>query len=194
MAWHVARYLERVAAAGRAEYDLPMFANAWLASPNDVPGRYPSGGPVATMLDVWRAAAPHLDFFAPDIYLPAFRQLCARYHRPGNPLFIPEMSPAPGAAARTLYAFGQHQALGCSPFGIEDQAVDSPLTDCYDLLTEMMPLLCARKAPGAGGPFAAGGRRRMVLGWTALLSPHRHPLAELPYREEPCYPLDNRNS
>ena len=148
MAWHVARFLERVAAAGRAEYDLPMFANAWLMGPNDVPGRYPSGGPVATMLDIWRAAAPHLDFFAPDIYAPTFRQMCAEYHRPGNPLFIPEMHPAPGAAARALYAIGQHQALGCSPFAIEDLPVDSPLADCYALLAAMMPLLCAAQGSG----------------------------------------------
>jgi len=142
MAWHVARFLERVAAAGRTEYDIPMFANAWLKQrPDDLPGSYPSGGPVSTMLDVWRAAAPHLDFFAPDIYSPAFRQVCAEYTRPGNPLFIPEMHPNPGAASRALYAIGQHQALGCSPFGIEDMPVDCPLSDCYALLSEMTPLL-----------------------------------------------------
>ena len=30
MAWHYARYVNKVAEAGKAEYNIPMFVNAWL--------------------------------------------------------------------------------------------------------------------------------------------------------------------
>jgi beta-galactosidase GanA len=39
MAWHFARYHERVAAAGKAAYPLPMFANAALIRPGYLPRR-----------------------------------------------------------------------------------------------------------------------------------------------------------
>lgn len=149
MAWHVARFLETVAAAGRAEHDLPMFANAWLVhGPGYLPGQYPSGGPVAKMMDVWKAAAPHLDLLAPDIYRPYFREMCSQYARPDNPLLIPEMSAGLDAAPRCLYAIGKHDAIGVSPFGIEDLTPDHPLAQTYALLREMMPRLTAAQGNG----------------------------------------------
>jgi hypothetical protein len=75
MAWHYARYVNCVAAAGKAEYPLPMFVNAALIRPNYKPGQYPSAGPLPHLFDIWRAAAPQVDFLSPDIdicvYLPA---------------------------------------------------------------------------------------------------------------------------
>ena len=144
MAWHVARFLEQVAAAGRAEYELPLFANAWLiAGPGYAPGQYPSGGPVSKLLDIWQAAAPTLDLLAPDIYLQDFRAECAAYARAGNPLFIPEARNDACAAANVLYAIGRHHALGFSPFAIDDLPADHPLGETYAQLREMMPLLSA---------------------------------------------------
>lgn len=100
-AWHIARYIGRVAAAGKAEYPLPMYANAWLVQhKGQEPGKYPSGGPVARMMDLWRAAAPSIDLLAPDIYLDDFKAVCAEYTQNGNPLFIPEAS----IALRTVAA------------------------------------------------------------------------------------------
>lgn len=56
MGWHYARYMNEIAKAGKAEYPLPMFVNAWIVQRNiSIPGDYPSGGPQAHMLDVWRA-------------------------------------------------------------------------------------------------------------------------------------------
>ena len=47
MAWNYARFLEKVAQAGKAAYDIPMYVNAWLQQPNHAwPGTYPSGGPL----------------------------------------------------------------------------------------------------------------------------------------------------
>jgi beta-galactosidase GanA len=122
MAWHFARYTQQVAAAGKAEYPLPMFVNAALIRPGYQPGQYPSAGPLPHLIDVWRAAAPSIDFLAPDIYFPNFVEWTRRYTRGGNPLFIPEALRSVDAAANSLYAFGQHDAIGFAPFGIESIA------------------------------------------------------------------------
>ena len=91
MAWYVGRYVGKVAEAGKAELAIPMYANAWLVqNDNQLPGEYPSGGPVSRMHDIWRAAAPRLDLLAPDIYIADFMGVCTSYTRSGNPLFIPE--------------------------------------------------------------------------------------------------------
>jgi beta-galactosidase GanA len=57
MAWHYATFIEHVTATGKAEYPLPMFANAALIRPNYEPGQYNSGGPLPHSMDVWHAAA-----------------------------------------------------------------------------------------------------------------------------------------
>ena len=73
MGWNYARYINGVAEAGKKEYSIPMFVNAWIVQPEDKgPGDYPSGGPQAHMHDVWRAGAPAVDLLCPDIYLPDF--------------------------------------------------------------------------------------------------------------------------
>jgi hypothetical protein len=147
MAWFVGRYVGRVAEAGKRELALPMYANAWLGPQprQDQPGQYPSGGPVTGMLDIWRAAAPALDFFAPDIYVADFAGVCAGYRRSGNPLFIPE---ARASVPNLVWALGHDAALGYSPFGIEDLAPDDPLAAAYDALTGLLPLLAEARQQG----------------------------------------------
>jgi hypothetical protein len=121
MAWQYATSIERVTAAGKAEYPLPMYANAALIRPNYEPGQYNSGGPLPHSMDVWHAGAPSLDLLSPDIYFNEFAQWAGRYTRPDNPLFIPEAQGSPAAAANALYAFGHLSAIGFSPFGIDEQ-------------------------------------------------------------------------
>lgn len=123
MAWHYAAYIERVAAAGKSEYPLPMFANAALIRPNYEPGQYNSGGPLPHSFDLWRAAAPSLDLLSPDIYFNEFALWAGHYARGGNALLIPETQGGATSAANALYAFGQLSAIGFSPFGIDDQAI-----------------------------------------------------------------------
>jgi hypothetical protein len=121
MGWLYSRYINRVAEAGKAEYPLPMFVNAWIVQPEDKgPGDYPSGGPQAHMHDVWRAGAPKLDILAPDIYLPDFQGISTRYSRSGNPLLVPESLGDARGAANAFYAFGQRKAIGYSVFGIDN--------------------------------------------------------------------------
>ncbi|HEY3396119.1 MAG TPA: DUF5597 domain-containing protein [Armatimonadota bacterium] len=149
MAWHLASHLDAVAAAGRREHNLPMYANAWLVSEGQPSaGDYPSGGPVSRVMDIWRAAAPHLDLLAPDIYDPRFKEVCASYARGGNPLFIPEAYREARAAGAVFYAFGQHAALGFGPFAIDLREAGDPLGESYAVLAELMPLLTAAQAEG----------------------------------------------
>jgi hypothetical protein len=180
----MARFVEQVAAAGRAAYALPMFANAWLiAGPGYQPGQYPSGGPVSKLLDVWRAAAPSLALLAPDIYLQDFRSECASYTRGGNPLLIPEAANGPVAAANALYAVGRHHALCFSPFAIDDLATDHPLGASYRLLADLWPLL----GDACGSERLTGFLQQAdEESWTAELGGFRfkartrQPLAKLP--------------
>jgi hypothetical protein len=145
MAWYVGRYVGKVIEAGKAELPLPMYVNAWLGpQPGmDQPGQYPSGGPVARMMDVWRAAAPAADLLAPDIYVENFQGTCALYERSGNPLFIPEARPIVG---NLFWALGHHFAVGFSPFGIEDVREGSQLAEAYKLLGNMVPELTKAQA------------------------------------------------
>ena len=165
MAWHYARYLDQVAAAGKAEYALPLFANAWLnntvALPGfpaggSNPGDYPSGGPLPHVMDLWRAAAPHLDFLAPDIYAPNFDFWCESYTQLGNPLFIPETRADPDGMPNLYRAVATFAAIGTSPFGVdslEGEWVDA-LRTTYGILGQLAPLILAH-----GGSDALVGFR-----------------------------------
>ena len=120
MAWNYATYIEHVAAAGKREYPLPMYANAALIRPNYEPGQYNSGGPLPHSMDVWRAGAPSINFLSPDIYFNEFAQWASDYTRPDNPLFIPEAQGGVTGAANVLYAVGREDAIGFSAFGVDD--------------------------------------------------------------------------
>ena len=123
MGWNYARYINSVAEAGKKEYSIPMFVNAWIVQPEDKgPGDYPSGGPQAHMHDIWRAGAPAVDLLCPDIYLPDFTGITAQYSRSGNTLFVPESAGDLRGAANAFYAIGQQRAIGYSPFGIDNIA------------------------------------------------------------------------
>ena len=119
MAWAFASYVGGLATAGKKILDLPAFANAWLGpqAGQDAPGMYPSGGPTAKMLPIWRAAAPSLDFLAPDIYVPNSAEVMAQYASGDNPLFIPE---AKFRAGDAFLAVGRFNGFGYHVFGLED--------------------------------------------------------------------------
>jgi beta-galactosidase GanA len=160
MAWNYAEYVDAIARAGKAEYALPMYVNAQLPAPAERAGEYPSGGPHPYYLEVWRAAAPNIDFYSPDIYWPNFEYWVQRYEIPGNPVFIPEAR-LESAPFNALYAYGQARAFGFSPFAVdslaapEKEGAPQPLmTQVYELLASMSDL------PGAQ---AAGLTRGLVL-------------------------------
>src|ERR1035437_5068143 len=122
-AWSVAKYVGQVAAAGKAVYPLPLYANAALRDPlkPGAPGSYESGGPTDNVIPIWKVAAPALDIVAPDIYQndpAAYLKVLELYHRDDNPLFVPETGGAAAHAAFFFSALGL-QAIGFSPFGTD---------------------------------------------------------------------------
>jgi len=142
-AWYFARYVNEIAQAGKSVYNLPVFVNAALNTRDRKPGAYPSGGPLAHLLDIWRAGAPSIDFISPDIYDPPFDYWCRQYAAKENPLFIPETLRGNHTAARAFYAFGEYDAMGFCPFAIEltDNPSEESLQKSYELLDQLSPLL-----------------------------------------------------
>lgn len=139
MAWNYAQHTNAVTKAGKAEYSLPMFVNAWIVQPEDRgPGDYPSGGPQSHVHDIWRVGAPQIDILAPDIYLPDFKGITAMYYHPWNPLFVPESFADSIGAANAFYAIGHYNAIGYSPFGIDNRVtVGGPIPKAYKILSDM---------------------------------------------------------
>jgi beta-galactosidase GanA len=121
--WYVASFIQQVAAAGKAEYPLPMYANAALRDPIH-PGRqgsWESGGPTDDVLALWKAAAPSIDVLAPDIYMPDYDRYMKSldlYRLPNNALMVPETANSPGFARFCFAAIG-HGSLGWAPFGMD---------------------------------------------------------------------------
>ncbi len=151
MAWNYARYVGKVAAKGKAEYPLPMYVNAWLKQPETSwPGRYPSGGPLPEVIDIWRAAAPSIDFISPDIYIDEYSWVCKEFTRSSNPLFIPETRGGAVGAARALYTFGEFNAGCFAPFGIDEERFreNDPLDNTYSVLRNMAPVILENQGKG----------------------------------------------
>jgi beta-galactosidase GanA len=149
MAWHFARYIHAVAKAGKAEYDIPMYVNTWLMGETTPPGEYPSGGAEPRVMDVWKAAGPGLDFYSPDIYAPNFTEWCRRYHRDGNPLYMPETRGGETGAANVFYALGEEAGIGVSAWAIESEASDTnPLGESYKAIAAVAPLLAEAQSKG----------------------------------------------
>jgi beta-galactosidase GanA len=151
MAWNYARYVERVAAAGKAEYPLPMYVNAALVRPGASPGQYPSAGPLPHLFAIWRAGAPMIDMLSPDIYFPNFVEWVRKYAVPGNPLFIPEANRAgqEEAPANALFAVGALDAVGFSPFSIDSISPEGQaLGQAYAMIGSMAPLIAQAQQRG----------------------------------------------
>jgi len=149
MAWNYARFVHGVTARGKAVYNIPMYVNTWLMGDNTPPGDYPSGGPEPRVMDIWKAAGSALDFYAPDLYASNFTDWCRRYHRDGNPLFMPEAQGRSTAAANVFYALGEEAGFGFSPFAIEDEAdPKGDLAASYRLLATLEPLIVAHQTDG----------------------------------------------
>lgn len=151
MAWHYACYVEHLAQAARRIHDMPLYVNAAMNSRGRKPGEYPSAGPLAHLADIWKAGAPDIDILAPDIYDTGFKSWASQYAMPSRPqdggkvknrLFIPESRCCANSGVRALYAFGEHQALGFSPFAIDQASPKETgsVTQAYHLLREIFSL------------------------------------------------------
>lgn len=150
MAYWYASYVQKLSVEVRKIKDLPLYVNAAMNSRGRKPGEYPSAGPLAHLVDVWKAAAPAVDFLSPDIYDTGFKQWAERYKMPHNPLFIPETRCCVNAAARAFYTFGEHDAIGFCPFAIDQtgSAEEQNISRAYALLRNLQPVLLANQGKG----------------------------------------------
>lgn len=195
--WAIASYIEEIAKAGRAVYDLPMFVNNALREPGR-PGQpappwkgdFASGGPTWDVLGIYKAAAPHIDFAAPDIYMPESGKVSAvlaSFQRPGNPLLVAEMGNAAGYA-RYVWQIVGRGALGVVPFGIDyasysnyplgskytDRRMVEPFAQVYRTLAPMARLWARWAFEGRTHGVAEGDDRApqtvALDGWRATVS------------------------
>lgn len=148
--YHYAKYMGKVAAAGKQEYSIPMYVNAWIKQPGfGSPGKYPAGGPIPHALDIWRAAGPSIDFISPDIYVQDLSYTVKQYHREGNPIFIPEVRPGIRSANEVFWILGEHDAIGVAPFGIDESKADvDPITKSYAVLQQVTDLILQHQGKG----------------------------------------------
>jgi hypothetical protein len=150
--YYQARYINEIAAAGKAELSIPYYINVWLDYPDaappqrqaDTPGTgYPSGGAVQKMIGLWRALAPAVDMIGPDIYdddSTFYRATMRAYHRPDNPLWIPETGRNDSFGKFLFYALGDG-AIGFTPFGIDRSGWDILGEDSWKAHTRHFGLL-----------------------------------------------------
>lgn len=123
-AYYISTYINTVAAAGKAQYPLPMYVNTWLRERKNFerPGEaYPSGGATSNVLDLWKANTPSLDAIAPDNYVldyVGYREILHKYGRADNPLLVPETIFGPMSARYFFYALEAH-SLSFAPFGVD---------------------------------------------------------------------------
>jgi hypothetical protein len=122
------------------------------------------------LFDIWRAAAPSIDFLAPDIYFQDFVGWARRYKRPGNPLFVPETLRSPDAAVNGLYAFGALDAIGFSPFGIESIAEPA----ASDAARGPHPVASGRARQDDRPALRGSGAETAAAGGARRLCPQRH--------------------
>jgi len=149
-AWYYADFANKIAEAGKKVFQLPMYANAALNGTGKVPGLYPSGGPLPHLMDVWKAAGNSIDFLSPDFYNPDFSHWCDLYTRQDNPLFVPEHAFDQTVAAKAIFAVGNYNAMGFSPFSVESttKPEDEPLGKMYRIIGQVMPVITANQGLG----------------------------------------------
>lgn len=178
MAFLYAAAVQQIAAAGKAQYALPMYVNAWLEKPLGRPGNYPTGGPTVRMLPIWQKVAPAVDLVAPDLYVPNFKEVSDAYAAPQQALLVPETRQDLRTVSNLIYAISHYNLLLFSPFGAEDffsqaaaldehvlkaVAIDADAFDWHQtgpalaranaLLAGLLPLLVSKRQTAQMHPF-----------------------------------------
>jgi len=212
-AWSIATFIDRLAEAGKAIYDLPMYINVWLGEQGwAIPGEsYPSGGAVGKTLDIYKWFTPHIDLIAPDIYISdakGYDAICAIYARQDNPLFVPESGPWGSNAWNMFHAIADYDAIGYHFFAIEHIVAEDGsvrpmvqmIVDSFRCVAAAIPLLL--RYQGTGQIHAVVQEENMVSQRLELEGYHgivwfgagrvpyygkdwRHPPKRLPFARQP---------
>lgn len=194
-AYAIASYIEEIAKAGRAVYDLPMYVNNAQRDSTENPllpwhENFASGGPTYDVIDIYRAAAPHIDFAGPDIYDPDWKKFNAslqHFQRADQPLMVPEMSNGANYV-RYLWLVLGRGAIGVAPFGIDyaeysnyplghkasDRSMVAPFGAIYAAFRPMQRLWARWAYEGRTYGVAEGDDRQpqtiAMQGWNASIS------------------------
>jgi Domain of unknown function (DUF5597) len=194
MAWYYAAFTKELTAAGKAVYPLPMYVNAALNRPGAKPGQYPSAGPLPHVMDIWKAAAPAIDWLAPDFYNPDFKQRCDLYTRASDPLFISEIRFEKGIDAKAFFAIGNYNCLTFSPFSIEstDHPETEPIGKTYNVLRQVSPLITQHKPEGNVKGFLIKKdsiQKNIPVGDYLITVHHEYKMGWSPGAKESVWPL-----
>jgi len=194
MAWYFGVFVDEIAKAGKEAYNIPMYVNAALNRPGKKPGEYPSAGPLPHVMDIWKAAAPSIDMLSPDFYNPDFKHWNDLYTRIPNPLFIPEHRFEAGVDAKAFYAIGHYNALGFSPFAIEEttKPEQEPIGSAYKIIRQLSPEISKAQKKGltegvllskdvdtiklALGDYILNVSHDLTLGWSPKAKESEWPL------------------
>jgi beta-galactosidase GanA len=165
---------------------------------------FASGGPTYDVIGIYKAAAPHIDFAGPDIYLPESDKVSATlqlFQRPDNPLMVPEMGNAAGYA-RYVYQIIGKGALGVAPFGLDyasysnyplgskftDRRMIEPFAKVYDVFAPMQRVWAKWAYEGRTYGVAEGDDRKpqtvAMNGWDAHLSFREFQFGEREYLKD----------
>ncbi|MCL2092849.1 MAG: DUF5597 domain-containing protein [Treponema sp.] len=163
-AYSIASYINEVAKAGKAEYQIPLLVNIAFDGYHtgwNLPGiNYTGGGPIPRLYHIWKYGAPQIDLLAPDIYhntLKLYTWICQRYSNEENALFIPESGSRGGGNTKNMfYAIGTYGAIGYAVFGIEGildkngqpRPQSQDLINSYHSLEAALPLLVKYRQSG----------------------------------------------
>lgn len=133
MSYYFAKAVERIASADKAAYPLPFYMNCVDFGFPARAGQMPSGAPIPRVRRIWRAFAPSIDLYGPDIYAPNYKGIAGSYAQTDNALVIPELAQDKNVASKALYTVAGYNTICYSPFGIE--ALMQPISET-DLLSE----------------------------------------------------------
>lgn len=136
MTYYYAKSIETIAHAAKEAYPLPLMMNVWIKKENELPGQYPSGGPIIENLGIYKMFAPSIDIFAPDIYVDDFITVCDAYASQGM-LAIPETRQDISSMSHCIYAVAKYPLVCFSPFGIEDFSGYNESRRLLDFLTSL---------------------------------------------------------
>jgi hypothetical protein len=158
--WSIAKYIDGVAEAGKAVYDIPMFINLWLD---------PKWWTIHTLeqffapdlveremhMDLYRWATPHVDIIAPDNYLRdsrGYESMCAIHARDDNPLFMVETD----GDQNMFRAIAEYNTIGCLFTGVERMVDENgavipeyqSIADNVQCVASIVPLLLKYQGTG----------------------------------------------
>jgi hypothetical protein len=153
-AWYFARFVDEIAAAGKAVYNIPMTVNIMLGEQGveEAGFSYNSGAAVGRVMDIWKIGAPNIDIICPDIYIAnrnSYTRVCDIYSREDNPLFIAEtFTVGEHISINAMRAIADYGAVGFCGFGAE-----SALDNSGSLLPNAEKLAITMRAIAALEPL-----------------------------------------